>query len=411
MNDFLAWINKRLDLNLRLEGSGRQRGLLIDFPDDGTPRPRYLGTSDSKRMYTAYEHSIPKAFDEMPSTDRSFEAFKRKIEAGIEATKNRKKRSKQKRQQEKALTKSDWSRQLRRAQRYLGLRAQEQEAVSLGRALALDEPVPELAYDVAPRHPFDSDVIFISVDVESYERSHNQITEIGIATLDSRALTGIASGQLARNWQDKVKARHFIIDENAHLVNSKYVDGCPNSFEKQFGISERISIKDAKSHITSCFQISNDEGKHRTIILVGHDIQSDVNFLRALELDIANLPSVLEVMDTANLYSSLKQLDQSTSLANVLCNLGIIGWNLHNAGNDAGYTLQALLAIVVDSLRPESPNTTLEDRIELAKKEAEQQVRDNAEEWAYASLHENDDEGVPLRKSRSSSADGKATTP
>lgn len=34
------------------------------------------------------------------------------------------------------------------------------------------------------------------------------------------------------------------------------------------------------------------------------------------------------------------------SLASILGELGIIGWNLHNAGNDARYTLEALVRMI-----------------------------------------------------------------
>ena len=41
------------------------------------------------------------------------------------------------------------------------------------------------------------------------------------------------------------------------------------------------------------------------------------------------------------------------NLATILAELGITAWNLHNAGNDAVYTLQALIAIVIKSLSEE----------------------------------------------------------
>jgi len=38
------------------------------------------------------------------------------------------------------------------------------------------------------------------------------------------------------------------------------------------------------------------------------------------------------------------------NLGTVLAELDIIGWNLHNAGNDAAYTLQAMVKIAIKHL-------------------------------------------------------------
>ena len=56
------------------------------------------------------------------------------------------------------------------------------EAEALMKSLDL-EPIKT---DSPAPHPFDGDVIFICVDIESWERCHSKITEIGISTLDTR---------------------------------------------------------------------------------------------------------------------------------------------------------------------------------------------------------------------------------
>lgn len=57
--------------------------------------------------------------------------------------------------------------------------------------------------------PFDSDVVFICFDVEAWERDSSKITEIGICTLDTKDLAGIAPAQWGREWYKKIVARHF----------------------------------------------------------------------------------------------------------------------------------------------------------------------------------------------------------
>src|SRR5271154_885556 len=61
------------------------------------------------------------------------------------------------------------------------------------------------------------------------------------------------------------------------------------------------------------------------------------------------LASIVGVLDTAPLYRVLKKESQNRSLANVLAGLGRSRWNFHNAGNDARYTLEALVALVIQA--------------------------------------------------------------
>ena len=54
--------------------------------------------------------------------DRSFAAFKAKIEAAIQATKNKTKSQKERKKKERVTQKQSWCAQLQRAQCYLGVR-------------------------------------------------------------------------------------------------------------------------------------------------------------------------------------------------------------------------------------------------------------------------------------------------
>jgi hypothetical protein len=73
--------------------------------------------------------------------------------------------------------------------------------------------------------------VFVCVDVEANERNANQITEIGIAALDTRDLKSLVPGERGANWMTKIRARHFRINEYKHIVNTEFVSGCPERFE------------------------------------------------------------------------------------------------------------------------------------------------------------------------------------
>lgn len=78
-----------------------------------------------------------------------------------------------------------------------------------------------------------------------------------------------------------------------------------------------------------------DSNTKRNIILVGHDIQSDINYMRSIGYDVSNLPNLLEAIDTADMFKALKHEGQSRSLGGVLLELEMVGWNLHNAVSQA----------------------------------------------------------------------------
>ena len=379
--------------------------------------------------------------------DRSFAAFKRKIEASIEVGKHKSKAAKEKKKNERVVQKKGWCAQLKRAQRYLGVRPRrtasesddplrnshlpwnELEKARKAYQLAAGIDLPEVDVTKAAPYPFDLDVVFICVDVEAYEREHRAITEIGISSLDTRDLINLAPGEGGTDWLKKIRSRHFRIREYGHLQNTEFVAGCADRFEKAFGTSEWVSKADAPKIVASCFRPPfavnpknpeanlrfvavdhpqagpfrpndsapsapdiaqpNDTYPKRNIILVGHDIKSDIEYLRDVGYDVSNLSNLLEAIDTADIYRAFKQEQNPRNLGQVLLELGLTGWNLHNAGNDAAYTLQALLGITFTSLasrytRQRNALASQTARLETVAKEAQDRVKEDSEEWELA---------------------------
>ena len=317
---------------------------------------------------------------------RSFPAFKLKMEAALQAGRNRTKASKEKKKTARVIEKKGCCAQLKRTQCYLGVRPQwkisvdphsipglswlelqeaikEHEAAKTERQQLIDssKPVP---------HNFYENVVFICVDVESYERHRKTITEVGISTLDTNDIMDLAPGDGGEAWMKKIRSRHFRIKEHSHLNNTEFVTGCADRFEKDFGVSEWISIDEAPQVIASCFRApfsgpsaiknsadksdihessqsnlaisdlspdstplehSNESKPLRKIVLVGHDIKVDVEYLHNMGYDVNNLSNLLEAIDTIDLYRAFKHEQQGKKLGSILLELGLTGWNLHNA--------------------------------------------------------------------------------
>ena len=226
-------------------------------------------------------------------------------------------------------------------------------------------------------------------------------------------------GQDGENWRNLIRARHFRIKEHAHLVNSEFVSGHPEGFD--FGESTIVSLAEAPAHVAACFSppfgarhsngvdsildlmkgVNLDE--KRNIVFLGHDTSGDVRYLQDLGYDPLKVENMLEALDTATLYRFWRREQNGTSLGKILYDFDIAGYKLHNAGNDAVYTLQALLGICVreasirgsselDSMRTSEKSA----RLAVALEEALQKVNDEADGWSDHELEGDGGAPVPL---------------
>lgn len=458
----------------------------MSFFDDGTPQPQFLGTCSSREEFARLQDSIPPVpldHGKLPANpsaklEYSFEAWQEKCEKAFSATKKTK-ASIKKKQNDRLIQTRDGLDQLKRAQCYLGLRPRSikltgpepdptvsrdgQEAFQERKQKESDIRLNPLNVGECAPHPFEKEPVIISVDVESYERAHHLITEVGISTLDTCDLADIAPGEGGQNWMTQIRSRHFRIREYQMLINKDFCLGNPEAF--QFGESEIVSLADAAAAVDACFQPpysapfkhegelkhldfiqdtdqsrlskkkslkddpvdvqgptneehgktnevvsrnllgsthesdcpdsrsadiaqpataedtnaplhaiedrASEESEQRHIILLGHDIGADLLYLEklgsaifkprrstypiaAMEVigsgsskDASTLASIIEALDTAVLYRAMKCENQNRSLQRVLLDLGRCGWFLHNAGNDARYTLEAFIALVI----------------------------------------------------------------
>jgi hypothetical protein len=231
-------------------------GFVLDCPDDGTPRPRYIGRSNDYETAVLTKKAIPSRgyrpknepdTSRKPS-DESVEAFKERMEEMLEVDKKRKLALKAKKQAERYAKQQGWNHVTKRVQRYLGLREARKKEVD-ERGINIPIPAttgdglsgveadlaklntkPQVHVTKSASFPQESSVIFICVDVEAYEKNHRLITEIGIATLDTADIVDLAPEERGTNWFSTIRARHFRIIEYGHLNNTEYLQGCADMF-------------------------------------------------------------------------------------------------------------------------------------------------------------------------------------
>lgn len=162
----------------------------------------------------------------------------------------------------------------------------------------------------------------MTFDVETYEDDFSKILEIGFVV-----------SSLARP-EDSKETFHFIIAENSHVVNRKYV---PDNREKfKFGTSERMSLKEAAERFMQHIRDAD--------FLVTHSGANDEAYLASSGISLEGKP----MFDTQVLALAL--LTSGTvvfSLKRLLSDLAIPFDEsiLHNGGNDAVYTMKVFLAL------------------------------------------------------------------
>lgn len=459
-------INKAFESTLEISRDP-ESGLVLPFFNDGTPQPIYLGTSVSREDKDRLASQIPSPppghdkapEDASPELDDAFEAYVEKFNLAADALKKKNKAARAKKTVDAATKRHNWCRSMRRTQCYLGLRGRADKKLirqqdSTTDDLSWEEQkkrdreweiktgmyLPPLNLDEPAFFPFHHQTVMVSIDVESWERNHKLITEIGVSTLDTVEIEGVAPGEGGKNWFPMIRSRHFRIAERMHIVNKDFVHGCPDHFD--FGTSEIIS-KDAIARVVdSCFYPPYSAGfvqdaadatsestnttaatytsskspyPHRALLFVGHDTTNDINYLRDLGstiftesggTDYAQKPSFLDVLDTVSLFRVLKRNSNGVSLSGIMSDLDMPAWNLHNAGNDARYTLQAMIGIALkdrllsDGVKPGSPGYGLglekpeEDVLAFKKKKT-----DN-EEWPIEAHTGNEQEKEKLERER-----------
>ncbi|TVY47590.1 Uncharacterized protein LOCC1_G002330 [Lachnellula occidentalis] len=423
LQDFLELINSSLNTSLAMPSGGSNGTFMVSFENDGTPRPRYLGRTATKEAAETLRNNIPPSYykpknepkSTVTPTPQALEAFKAKLGLMNAAQKGKKSGSKEKSKRERLFNQQSWKASLKRTQRYLGLREASArpkindrrgmtwEALDrLKSTVPIETPTVSFTPDILAPFPQEGRVVFVCVDIEAYERNNNLITEIGIATLDTDDLAGVVPGEGGANWMKLIRARHFRITEHKHLNNTEFVSGCADRFEH--GTSEFISLKDAPRIVASCFKHpfskpgdDTEAEEKRSIILVGHDLNQDINYLKKLGYDVYNLSNLLECVDTANMWKYMTRHNNPRKLAMILAELRLIGWNLHNAGNDAVYTLWAMLGISVKHLkehseRDETNEVMKQKRIKESVEEAEKTAAEREEGWSS----EGSDGGGPV---------------
>lgn len=221
---FLDYVNATIGIQLSVPDGPPGFSFQLTFGVGGCSGPRYVGRTTQKSELTSLIEGVPD-FDEL-------DAYKDAGEYGIEdiinklnargETGDKDKESAARKREGKTRRKLAG---IQLVQHLLGLRPE-------GQGQRLDEDGHVIMLDVGKSIPFKpyEDVVLIAIDIEVNEEAHGDILEIGIATLDTKDLAGVAPGENGKEWFPLIKAHHLHTYEYRFQRNSKHVQGFPDMF-------------------------------------------------------------------------------------------------------------------------------------------------------------------------------------
>lgn len=192
--------------------------------------------------------------------------------------------------------------------------------------------------------------ICFSFDIEAFERDNNIITEIGISIYDPRENLH-SLNPIFRNY-------HLIVSESLSLINKNWVLDMKECY--LLGESLVLSLRQCVNFIQNLVNFymipDNNISDSWERAFVGHNIEGDFKWLKSmgvilpdtkpvshiLQVDCNSSSRTTLVIDTHKIYSACYGKEGS-SLGKILRLFQLPHAFLHNAGNDAYYTLRLLL--------------------------------------------------------------------
>ncbi|PPQ99064.1 hypothetical protein CVT24_003624 [Panaeolus cyanescens] len=186
--------------------------------------------------------------------------------------------------------------------------------------------------------------VWLALDFEAWERDHTVLTEFGWSLV---------------RWEDDREIKetgHLIVDEHQKYTNTQYVKNYnpASRYRFHFGTQEIVNRKTFTSRIKDIIETQRQYGP---LYLVFHNESQDTKYLASLGISLeglSNLPLLpgsteppFMLVDTSELIAALLGSDKGDSkgLSKTCHLLSIPTKDLHNAGNDACYTMLALEAM------------------------------------------------------------------
>lgn len=233
----LEVINNKLDILLKIPGQKNAEKFNIRFGVGGSPVPRFLGRSTSFEEFEALKRCLPQYDPEDDISRMSTMAQEDFLELlkhiqSFSSSKGTKSKKSEKKRIQRIQDRKSWGKTVKRVQRYLGIRKQASDISAFEKLSIPDvEALPTSAPDVTVVARPERGVIFVTIDIEAFEFSHDIITELGVGVFDTSDIENRPPGDKGKDWFSLIHGYHFRIKENSWATNSVHVDGNADKFD------------------------------------------------------------------------------------------------------------------------------------------------------------------------------------
>jgi hypothetical protein len=198
--------------------------------------------------------------------------------------------------------------------------------------------------------------VLISMDFEGSNWNSQGLKELGIATLDLRDFCQESY------CRPIINSTNYILNGNASRRKFLF-----NSSSHRIDGSNTQNVRDVISSSLSIPDPLTKGATYRRVILIAHGVATETRCLEELGLPLDALPTVVGIVDTCIFATRVTK--QHLSLEQLIDVVGIPlhrnadfggAVHLHCAGNDANYTLRALLALLEIETRDSDSALALE---------------------------------------------------
>ncbi|MCJ1324248.1 hypothetical protein MMC10_000910 [Thelotrema lepadinum] len=177
------------------------------------------------------------------------------------------------------------------------------------------------------------DATFVAIDFENLsnirpESCQGLNYQAGVATFDTKSIN-------SKSRTQKIRTFNFVAGSPTYCAYATW----------RFLFGKTVQVDSHTELVSNIERLFPREAK--SIILVGHNIPNDLVVLQRLGFDTQT--SILGILDTARIASTIF-LEHNISLRDLLVRLQCPWDKLHNAGNDAHFSLRALLLLAVKDL-------------------------------------------------------------
>lgn len=205
--------------------------------------------------------------------------------------------------------------------------------------------------------------VLFCLDVEAWEFNQKIVTEIGISIFDPR--------QQMYSMYPTILQIHILIKEHIEKKNGRFVPDHSKNFNG--GTTYIMSQKDAVIFTQGLVEYFFFKVKNIKCSLVGHNVKGDIAWLQELGI---SFPEKYEVIDTQSIFA-LSNGQNGSSLKNGLKMMNLPHSFLHNAGNDAYFTLLLAMKLCDPTAREyHCLDSTIQNTIKASSVTGERQIRD-----------------------------------